>query len=263
MKKELFTLLTLSLVSIVNAQNAVILHDAYLYGGHSDGSLLIANNVYGSNYEVNQHSIYANALYIGGDNLVTNFLRVNHGASMIVGNIGNYQGQFNYATTPNWDTYRNFSTTLDAYTPTNTFVNNPNNITINLSQGINVFDVKSNIFNDYKTVDFTGDGIVVFNVTGNVNNWSWSVNYDPSKVIFNFIDAERVNINNRQFIGSLIAPNADVTQSQNITGLLVADNWTVNNSAELHFSKCPIIPEPSTTFLGTLGMFFILRRKRS
>lgn len=262
MKYTLFTLLLTT--SIAFTQNAVIFNDATFYGGHADGQLLIADDVFGTNYEVNQHNTSSFALYVGGDNNTTNFLRANHGSSMIVGNVGTYQGSQITVPTPNFAYYAGISNTLASYVENSHFTNAQNNVNLNLKNDINVFNINSSSLTGYRTLDFIGDGIVIFNVTGNVNEWGWSVNYDPNKIVWNFIDAEIVNINNRQFTGSLIAPNANVTQSQNINGTLIADNWTVYNSAELHNYTIPacVIPEPSAAILGSFGALLLLRRRR-
>jgi hypothetical protein len=136
-----------------------------------------------------------------------------------------------------------------------------NNININLTPGLNVFDVNSSQLTGYKTVDFIGNGIVVFRVKGDVKNWSWSVNYDPSKIIWSF-DGD-VNVNNRQFTGWLIATGGDVTQSQNINGGIITNDWNVYNSAELHSYNMAAIPEPTSAamVLGSIGLIFVLRRR--
>ncbi len=262
MKLPLLALLATTTLAL--AQNAVIFGNATFYGGHADGQLLIAGNALGTNYELNQHNTSPVAMYLGGSNNTINFLRANQGSSMIVGNKGNYQGSLTTIPTPDFAYYAGYSNTLQSYTTNSTFTNSQNNVVLNLGNAVNVFSVNASEFSGYKTLDFTGSGIVVFNVTGDLDNWGWNVNYDPNKIIWNFVDAQTININNRQFTGSIIAPNADVYQYQNINGMLVADNWTVYNSAELHNYTVPtnLVPEPTVALLGAIGILTMLKRRR-
>ncbi|MGE9266523.1 MAG: collagen-binding domain-containing protein [Verrucomicrobiales bacterium] len=248
-------------------QNAVILGDAYLYGGHAESSVWIQGDVSGSNYEVYK-GVNDMAFYLGGDNKMSNFFRVNNGYADIRGKEGKYQGQTGDIPTPNWASYIHTAEYLATFAGQSLDTSAHNNIRTEISDGLNIFSLNSSQLSGYKTLDFQGgEGVVVMNVTGDLDSWGWSVNYDPSKIIWNFIDAENVNINNRSITGSVLAPNATVTQKQNIDGFLLAGKWKVYNSVELHDFGMPRIevtpiPEASVSLFTALAALLGLTRRR-
>lgn len=260
MKKVILSLL--ATVSLSSAQNAVILGHANTQGGHADSSVYVQGSWSGTQYEINSHNVEHFALYVGNGNLTTNFLRAQHGISHISGGVGNFDGTLVHIPLMDFTPYAQIPNAYSALAGNPVDLSAPNNIHITLDKPINVFDINTSQISGYKTVDFNGGGIVVFNVTGNLNDWGWSLNYDPSKVVFNFEDATVVNINNRQFTGSILAPFADVSQQQNVNGFILANNWNVYNSVELHNYGLPKVPEPSSIFLALLGGLFLARRKR-
>lgn len=255
-------LLTLAAGTSFAAQpNAVILGNATTYGGDSDAGVYVQGNWSGTNYEPNNHNLSSPGLYLGGDNLTTNFLRVNQGVGTIVGAKGNYQGVLTNSAPPNWAYYDGLSESYGSFTGNSVDLSAPNNIKLTINSGLNVFNVSSSQLTGLKTMDFTGSGTVIFNVTGNLNSWGISVNYDASKILWNFVDATYINIDQRQFTGTLLADEATVEMRQNLTGLLVAKEWTNFGSSELHAANLPI-PEPSVALLAALGLVLGFSRKR-
>jgi choice-of-anchor A domain-containing protein len=252
-----------------SAQNAVIFQNAYTSGGHSDGGVYVGGSWYGSNYEANQHSVGPFGIYLAGSNYTSNFMRA-QGVSYIGGSKGNFGSSLGSPAAPDLSYYQSLSAEYAALPGgVSPNLSAQNNVTLALNNDLTVFNVVAGSFSGYKTLGFTGNGDVVFNVTGNLNSWSWTVNYDPNKITWNFIDATTVNINNTQFTGSIIAPLAQVNQTKTINGLLVANSWTVDGGAELH-SYTPVsvpihtspIPEPSSVALLTsLAMLVLLRRR--
>ncbi len=261
MTKLLLILLTIG-TTFAAQPNAVILKNADTNGGHADGGVFVKQNWSGSSYEPNNHNLTSPGLYLGGDNLTTNFLRVNQGVGTIKGSVGSFQGSLVTTAAPDWTYYENLSESYSSLPGAPVNLSADNNVHVNLTSGLNVFNVTASQFSNLKTLDFNGTGNIVFNVTGNLNSWGWSVNYNPNKIVFNFIDATSININQRSFTGSILAENATVIQSQNIDGFLLAKNWIVQNSVELHYATLPI-PEPSSLFLGLIAGCFLFKRKRN
>jgi choice-of-anchor A domain-containing protein len=163
---------------------------------------------------------------------------------------------------------------------------NTNNVKVNLSlntanadKNLKVYTVDASILGGGRTLDFsgaTGNETIVINVVGKTVDWGWSVNTNDltgnDDIIWNFADTTTLNIQDRQFNGSILAPNATVNQSQNINGTLIAQTWNNKNSAELHsytFSgKIPLgvsAPEPAgvMTMAGFLGLVLCSRRRQA
>ncbi len=263
MTKTLTLLLTAS-CALASQPNAVILGDAYTFGGHADGGVFVEGNWYGHSYEPNNHALTTPGLYLKGDNLTTAFLRVNQGVGTLVGAIGSFQGSLVTTAEPDWGYYRSLSDSYAALPGVPVDLSAENNVHVFLTPGLNVFNVSATQFQGLKTLDFTGSttGTVVFNVTGSLYHWGWSTNYAADKLVFNFLDASSVNIDSRSFTGSLLAPDAVVYQFQNITGLLVAGSWNNFESAELHGASLPV-PEPSCMVLAVLAGLFLRNRPRN
>lgn len=276
-------LLSLALASTVTAQNAVILGNATTYGGHAQGSVFVQGNWQGSSYEIYGPTVGNQSLYVGGSNLTNgNYFRVNSGTADIRGSYGsNFQGSKATGATPDFSSYASLGQRLAALggTSINSAITTPNNVTIALQSGLNVFSLTENLnhLEWGKTIGFTGasDAVVLINVYGSTVNWGTSVNFNAANIVWNFVDATAVNINGRDITGSVIATNATVTQNRNIDGTLVAKDWVVNNHTELHnysingtilaaaYSN-EAIPEPSALVLcaaGAAGMLFHRRRK--
>ncbi|MBK1835135.1 collagen-binding domain-containing protein [Roseibacillus ishigakijimensis] len=233
--------------------NAVILSNADFQGGRADNGIWVKGDVTGSYYTIAGQGNQIVPLFVGGDNKINDYLRYdgpghNHSSTDgvfgdIRGALGKYTGDLGTMDKePNWAGYVAMSAVLASQEGVDMagLITDPNNIKLSINDGLNVFHIDASKITGYKTLDFlNGQGSVVINVTGNLTNWGWSVNYDPSKIVWNFSDAQVVNINQRQFVGSLLAPNATVTQSQSMKGFLLADNWLVRNSVALHHYALP------------------------
>jgi len=241
--------LLLLLAPILHAQNVVVLDDATTYGGHSDGPVYVQSNWYGSSYEANQHAKGPMGIYLGGENLTTAFLRPTNG-TLSTG-----------SPAPDFAAYSNLST---LYTAPNAqvFDTTGQNLKLTAPTGITYYTVSGSAFGDYKTLDITGPGSVVFIVQGDIPAWRWSVNGDANRIVWNASTAQTVNINDRSIRGSLLAPDAYVTQHQNIDGFLLAEGWTVFNAAEVHWATLPAVPEAGVPLLSLFSALMLLRRRR-
>lgn len=274
--------------------NAFIFGNATTGGGHSDGSMVVNGNWSGNYYEVRQHgdtplptTPFASntALYIGGDNNVSNYIRTLSGDAYIAGDkqpIQNNGGGHTYSPAPGFDlaptiaNLKKLSSDLSHLSSATLTINDPNNVKVNVGNiagNLKVYTIAGNLLGGGKTLDFlnsTSNDTIVINVTGTSVNWGWSTNYDASRIIWNFADATSINIGDREFRGTILAPKATVTQSQNINGTLIAQNWVTNGSPELHSytfkGKIPLVsaPEPAgvMTMGGFLGLALFSRRRQ-
>ncbi len=150
---------------------------------------------------------------------------------------------------------------------------NPNNWHINASlQGgaMKVYTIDAANLGGNRTLDIANLSLtdtVLINVTGgNVNGFGITVNtstggYD--KILWNY-QGSYFNINNRALHGSLLAPNATVDQRQNIDGTLIAQNWNVFNSVEMHYGQFTgnAVPEPATMAVVGLGVAALMRSRK-
>lgn len=113
---------------------------------------------------------------------------------------------------------------------------------------------------------------LVFNVTGDVSSFGVTVNTNTGgydKILWNFLNASVINVNNRALHGTILAPIAVVTQTQNIDGGLIAKSWN-EQGAEIHFGigktfdgNVQAAPEPLTILGLAAGLAVLLVRKRN
>jgi len=280
-----FLLTTSALAVDPFSTNAFIFGDVETNGGHSDGSIVVGGNWSGSSYEIRQHSntpaINGNGLILGGDNNVSQYLRVLNGNALYEGAQGNLSTNVGTKTHGNVDLTSEiqglYSLLSSLYGLSGVEINTSgmNNITMSaaantLNGHLKVFAIDSTEITGNRTLSFSGLtslDLVLINVTGDSVNWNWSVNNNASQLLWNFGDTTALNVDSREFTGTILAPLAHVDQRQNINGTLIADSWTVYGSTELHSRpleniELVNIPEPSAAFLIALtGVAWILKRR--
>ena len=130
-----------------------------------------------------------------------------------------------------------------------------------------------------------GTGDVIINIEGSVVNWnsgSFFSQFNTSqwngRVLFNFFDATSVTLSGL-IGGYVVAPNADVTENNNIDGGVMAKDLTVQSEVDLPtggnpsawFGKLPnvvSVPEASTGVFAvgalamTVGLLTLENRSR-
>ena len=142
------------------------------------------------------------------------------------------------------------------------------------SSGVAVFDVNTSLFSGASSVTFNLDGatsvIINVNVSNCVSNVCafspGSVNFlqgpvqgstdYASMVLWNFVNATSLDFTT-EFVGSVLAPDAAVTNSSPIDGTLVAASDTGSSTGELHnysyTGTLPGIPAPEPASLALIG----------
>jgi len=149
------------------------------------------------------------------------------------------------------------------------------------SSGLSVFNIAATNVNNFSLTSTAANAIVLINVSGtsaNFQNMGFSFSgIDASHVLFNFVDATSITINGVGFLGSVLAPKADVAfNNGNFAGTLIAKS--LSGGGEFHLAKFqgdlldapkPLVqaavPEPSTWMTMILGLGvagFALRRRQ-
>lgn len=107
------------------------------------------------------------------------------------------------------------------------------------SSDLNVFTIDGSKFSGSSYLNLNGinnNSTVVFNILGNASIANFGMNLgglDPSKVLFNFVDATQVQTTGFSFAGSVLAPNANFTfNNGNAEGQFIANS--VSGSGEFH-----------------------------
>ena len=142
------------------------------------------------------------------------------------------------------------------------------------SSGVAVFDVNTSLFSGASSVTFNLDGATSVIINVNVSNCisnvcafsPGSVNFlqgpvqgstdYASMVLWNFVNATNLDFTT-EFVGSVLAPDAAVTNSSPIDGTLVAASDTGSSAGELHnysyTGTLPGVPAPEPASLALIG----------
>jgi choice-of-anchor A domain-containing protein len=155
-----------------------------------------------------------------------------------------------------------------------TFNANPN------SSGVAVFDINASLFNGASSITLNLDGAtsVIINVNvdscaSNVCAFNPTVNFNDSSyasvLLWNFVNATNLNFTT-EFGGSILAPDAAVTDSSPIDGTVVAASLSTTSELHSHpytgtFPGGPVpAPEPASLALfgtGVAGLAAMRRRR--
>jgi len=155
------------------------------------------------------------------------------------------------------------------------------------ADGLAVFNVTADsIFNNPYGQQFNlnvdaNTANVIINVSGTSVNWSngnmvgnFTSNYWQEHTLWNFYQATTINLNDHKFNGGILAPDASITTSSSIDGLVVANNLTTTAEVRLPDSSsanayaydgfAAPIPEPGSAvfILAAGGLFLIMRNRR-
>jgi choice-of-anchor A domain-containing protein len=254
-----------------------------------EGAAIIGGNFSGATVYLNPPSSLPSgygALTVFGSTS-GNPININNGGSAYVGGtkgaIVNFNGGGSYIAAPGntigyFETAMNsLSTSLSTLTANSSLPTPGNNEVIAATpnaQGVAVFNISASdlaAIPSYK-INLNGATSVIFNVSGtavtfNANDESGVTG--ANNIIWNFYQATSVNLGT-QIAGTVLAPDANVTNGNQIDGDLIAYSWT--GSGELHDygfeGVLPTdggtpVPEPASLALliGGIAAFGLLRRR--
>lgn len=287
-------------LGLANDFNAVVFGDWNSNGGHSDGSVAIQGNAKG-NYEFKQRpspqvptpNFGSNGqvgVVVGGNKWATGVMRTLNGNAYVGGTrtgdiqvnngfqLRNAGSDTNTLFVQMYQRAVTQGQLMAALTGITLPTANPNNLSVNLGAGRSsgqrfVYNVDSSALGQLKTLDIQNlrnDDTIVFNVRGDDRvTWAWSVNAPTySGIIWNFIDAKAIDVNQRQFNGTLFAPKSSLIMRQNIEGNVLVSSMDIVGGPELHFGNkfqfqgdVPV-PEPATLIALAAGIGALARKRR-
>ena len=287
-----------------NNFNAFIFNNATAPNGHADGAVAVGGDWTNMGYTVTQQALEPTlgtdtkiGIYLKGNLSLSGSATANSNSNVYVqGTVNKNGNNFNLnggslLNQPLSDpgvftsqlTYSSAQANyLSTLTGSSINMSDPNNWKIdggNLTNTLEVFNVAGNQLGNNVTLNlsnFASSDTLLLNVTGGGSlDYNVQVNgFSDSKILWNFGKASTINVN-RQFDGSLLGYDATVNQYANIQGTLIANNWNVYNSSEIHFGNGltftgnvpppPAVPEASSVF-GLASLLTVcgvsIRRKR-
>ncbi len=256
-----------------------------------EGSLVVGGNLNAATIYNNPNGSEApvgfGALTVYGSTSGNSINLNNGGSAYVAGTEGahiNFNGGGGYISAPGY-AITNFEAPLNALsiqlagmTTTSSLPPTDNNEIIKATPGANgiaVFNITAAQLDAIPSysINVNGASTVVFNVSG--NNIDFKANDQSGttgakNIIWNFYNATSVDLET-QIAGTILAPDAAVTNGNQIDGTLVADSW--NGTGELHeYAFAGTLPpiatvvEPASVAMLGIGLFGIgltMRRRKA
>jgi choice-of-anchor A domain-containing protein len=232
-------------------------------GGHSEGPALIGNN-WNGNYEICQHNFSAT---VNGDNKIGLYMggtvsRASEVKKLFNGNNAYIGGKVNQVMQMNgggqvintfdqayfdseWAKWENVSSELKKMAGVAINTSDMNNLQVNVSANtlngkMRVFTIPDSQLKPLRTINFNNmaaDDTVIINVSGSNVDWGLQVNAPyRNRILWNLPDVVNINVEQRNWTGLMLAPEANVLQYQNIQGTMVCKNWNTFGAPEMHFT---------------------------
>lgn len=275
-------------------------------GGESEGPLAIGGNWTTGSYNVDFTNHPATlgsttniGVYVKGNVSTSGTAQIAYGNAYVGGTVSG-SGSFGFngggslkngpsfvdGSVFNQGAYINQSNYLAGLSDQAISTSDPNNLNIDLNSAskygnFKVFSIAASDLGAQRTLNianFNSAYTLLINITGgDVAHFGLQVNGGNfDRILFNDNSAKMFTVDNRLLEGSLLAPQAAITQSNVIEGNLIAASLTVPNGNELHFgvgrqfdgtllSAPASVPEPGTlallSGLGLTGASLLLRRQ--
>lgn len=154
------------------------------------------------------------------------------------------------------------------------------------ADGLAVFSISAsavfgNSFAQQIGLNANGATNIVINVSGTTIDWinnagnmvgDFTSDYWQAHIVWNFYEATSINLGSHQFNGTILAPNATVTSSNNIDGAVIANNLSTTGEVHLPSSssansyagyRAQAVPEPGSALLVAVAGVILLTRRRS
>lgn len=296
-----------SLVSAQNL-SAIRDYSVIVSGNFTTSSDVYGRTVVGNNLTVNNSANFAGGLKnkVGGSSLTVrvggslsggNPIQVEAGSFELAGSrngrIINFNGGGSLIMNPDDDYTGLYNDLASASTalrqlPSNSSFTKPGSQPAPLTfiaqpdrNGLATFNISgADLFGNSKVqqIDLLANGATdfLFNVSGtslsfNYGNFTGLFN-DPlilEKIVWNFYEAESLNLGSKTIGGLVLAPHADVTAGTVIRGTVVAENLsttakidTPSYTGVFSVPGSSPIPEPSSVFAAITGLGFLLLVRR-
>lgn len=276
---------------------SLILSGDYTSTSEVEGRSFIGGGLYGpaSNYGVHLNAgayLGVDTLLVGGNVHATN-IQVNAGNTRVGGSaFGNINMNGGGTSTLNdasvagqvgslYNTFANASAYLSGLAGTGSLSlpgGQPSPVTFTATPGSGGFSViniaASDLFSNglVQTINLNlaGASSLVINVSGTSVDFTTGGNFAGSfanddarsRVLWNFYEAETINLRGKAFEGALLAPNAFVEHQGVISGLVVAES--MNSMSEIHLPGYQgVLPSPGSMALLGMGGLVASRRRRA
>ena len=159
----------------------------------------------------------------------------------------------------------------------------PTNVTFNAQPSgtgsLAVFDLSADFFSNglIQQIDLAlnGTDTVLFNVSGTRINFDSSSCFTgsltqssvQSKILWNFYEAEEIDLGSHLFYGSILAPYAEITASNHILGTVAAESMYTYGAVNMptfagNLPEPATVPVPGAFALVLTGGLFLRRRRR-
>jgi len=196
------------------------------------------------------------------------YVHGSHGATINFNGGGGYLGSVPNTLNDLVTAMNGFSTSLGGLAANSTLPTAGNNEVIVAhpnTNGVAIFDVTTAQLAAIPSysINLNGAKTVLFNVTGSSLDFTANEQFSASpfasvagSVIWNFLDATNLTFGT-QIAGSVLAPDAAVTNNNQIDGSLVANSWTGQGEVHdnLFTGVSPLaVPEPETWALMLVGV---------